>query len=157
MSEFRRGRVIGGRGAQNLVEFDELDGLKLWLDVAQTRTKGRQSYHRFATGELVRCLIDETGESGEALHAIYTEATPAPADSAAVLHEVLPDGSKLTWDAGVLTYENAAGAALKIDGTRLTFNGDLEVSGEIKTKDLSASGTSTLQDTTINGVVQSGN
>lgn len=158
MGVMRRGVVVDGRGSQVRVRFEDSDDvISPWLDVAQASTIGKQSYRRFKKGELVRCYLDRKGESGEALYAIYNNQHPAPADSDDVVHEVMPDGSTLIWDAGSLTINHASGIIITLAGGKAVINGDVEISKDLKvTGDLSVSGQTDLKDTLINGIKQVG-
>ncbi len=152
MGTMRRGIVVEGRGSQVRVQFDDSDGvISPWLDVAQGSTIGKQSFHRFKPGELVRCYLDRKGESGEALHAIYNDQSPAPADSDDVVHLVMPDGSTVVWEPGQLTATNVGGASVTLAGGKIIIDGDVEVSGN-----LTVGGSTDLTDTKINGITQTG-
>ncbi|WP_282093032.1 hypothetical protein [Epibacterium ulvae] len=153
MGTMKRGRVVDGRGSQVKVLFEDSDGVvSPWLDVAQRSTIGKQSYHRFKVGELVRCYLDRNGESGEVLHAIYNEQHPAPADSDDVVHHVMPDGSTIVWQSGSLKVAHASGVSAEFANGTLKIDGDVVITG-----DLSVEGKTDLKDTLINDQPQLGN
>lgn len=154
----RRGVVVEGRGSQVRVQFEDADGVvSAWLDCAQESTKGKRSFRRFKTGELVRCYLDDDGQTGEALYAIYTDQNPAPADSDELFYEEAADGATLEWGRGSFTYTNPEGTVYTVAGDSVTITGNLSVSANITVNgNLTVNGSTKLRDTTINGIVQSG-
>lgn len=153
MGQMKRGTVIAGRGSQVRVQLEDADGMiSPWLDVAQEATIGKRSFRRFKPGELVRVYLDDNGETGEALFAIYNEEDPAPADDDALFYEEAADGSKLEWGVGAFRYTNAEGTVFEVAGADVTITGNVTISGN-----LTVDGDTDLQDTKINGLVQSGN
>lgn len=153
MGSMKRGIVVGGRGSQVQVQFEDADGvISPWLDVSQESTIGKRSFRRFKTGELVRCYLDRKGESGEALYAIYNDQNPAPADSDELFYEEAADGSTLEWGVGYFRYTNAAGTVFEVAGADVSVTGNLKVSG-----DVTVQGQTDLKGTKINGVTQVGN
>lgn len=149
----RRGKVIEGRGSQVRVQFEDSDGMiSPWLDVAQESTIGKKSFRRFKPGELVRCYLDDKGETGEVLCAIYNDQNPAPADSDELFYEEAADGSTLRWGVGYFRYTNADGTIFEVVGADVIVTGNVKVSG-----DVTVDGQTTLKDTTINGITQVAN
>lgn len=158
MANFRRGTVVSKQGSQVRVQFEDSDGMiSPWLDVAQKRTKGRKGYDCFTEGELVRVLMDDNGETGEALHAIYSEANTAPIEGSDRFYEEMPDGSVLTWEGGTFSYINAAGTKFSVTGPDVEITGNVKISGNLDlAQNLSVSGTTDLQATKILGITQVG-
>lgn len=156
MGTMKRGIVVGGRGSQVQVQFEDSDGvISPWLDVGQTSTIGKQSFRRFKKGELVRCYVDRKGESGEALYAIYNDENPAPADSDDVVHQVMPDGSTLVWQSGNLVLNHASGIVITVAGGKAIIDGDVEITKNLKVKgDVTVDGETDLKGTKINGIAQ---
>jgi phage baseplate assembly protein gpV len=132
MGQMKRGIVVAGRGSQVKVRFEDEDGLiSPWLDMAQASTIGKQFYRRFKVGELVRCYLDEKGESGEAFYAIYNDAAPAPADSDDVLHFVMPDGAVVVWEPGKFTATDVGGNSLTLSGGAFVIDGNVTINGNV--------------------------
>lgn len=154
MAYFRRGRVVAEKGSQVRVQFDDGDQMvSCWLDCGQRSTKGKRSYGRYQKGELVRCLIDDHGETGEVMHAIYHSENPAPRDASDVFYEEAVDGSVLEMGAGFFRYTGANGTVIESSGSTITLTAaDIVVDGN-----LSVTGNSDLKNTKINGVTQVGN
>lgn len=154
----RRGVVVEGRGSQVRVQFEDADGVvSPWLDCAQQSTKGKQSFRRFAKGEMVRCYLDDDGQTGEALYAIYTDRNAAPADGEELFYEQAADGAVLEWGRGSFTYTNSDGTVFKVAGGDVSITGNLVVSANVTIQgDLKVTGKTDLADTKINGIPQTG-
>lgn len=154
MTHLRRGRVVEGKGSQVRVRFEDGDGLiSCWLDCGQRSTKGKKSFGRYQKGELVRCIIDDKGETGEVIHAIYHDGNPAPHDASDVFYEEAADGAVLEMGPGYFRYTGADGAVVEVAGTTITLTAaDVIVNGN-----LSVTGETDLKNTKINGIAQSGN
>ncbi|WP_056036622.1 phage baseplate assembly protein V [Loktanella sp. 3ANDIMAR09] len=149
----RTGIVQEGRAGQVRVLFEDEGITSPWLDVLAAETKGAQAFNRPRPGNLVRVVMDDLAETGVVLGAIYSQADPPPADADTTWTMVFGDGTAISYDetTGTLTLSNAAGADLRIVGQTLTFKGNVAIDG-----DLTVSGQTTLQGTTINGVGQTG-
>lgn len=154
MAYTRRGRVVEEKGSQVRVQFEDSDGmLSCWLDCGQRSTKGKRSFGRYQKGELVRCIIDDNGETGEVLHAIYHDGNPAPRDASDVFYEEAADGAILEMGPGFFRYTGADGAVVEVAGPTITLKAaDIVVDG-----DFSVTGKTDLKNTKINGVNQTGN
>ena len=140
--QMKRGTVVEGRGAQ---------AVSGWLDVLEGSTNGARFYSRPRPGTMVACAMDRRRQSGVVLGAIYTDRAQAPADSDTTLHIEMADGSVAVYDAGVFTFTHAGGAVFRIEGTDVSITGNLNLSGN-----LTVDGSTSLQATTINGIVQTG-
>lgn len=159
MGSMKRGVVVEGKGSQVRVQFEDQDDMiSPWLDVAQESTVGKRSFRRFKAGELVRVYLDDDGETGEALYALYNDQDPAPADDDELFYEEAADGSKLEWGGGKFRYTDPGGAVLEMAGDTVKITGDATLTGNLViTGDLTVEGKTDLQDTKINGIPQSGN
>lgn len=155
----KRGIVVEGRGNQVRVQFEDHDGMiSPWLDCAQPTTIGKRSYRRPKAGELVRCFLDDKGETGEVLYAIYNDQNPAPADDDDLIYEEMPDGSTMEWKSGSIKITHASGIVVTLAGGKAVIDGNVEISQNLKVSgNLEVEGSTDLKSTKINGITQVGN
>ncbi len=81
------------------VRFDDMDGvLSYWLPVVQHKTLKDKAYWMPDVNEHVVCLLDENGEDGIVLGAIYSDADAVPVSSKDKCHITFEDGSTIEYD-----------------------------------------------------------
>lgn len=81
------------------VRFPDRDNVESWwLEVGQPKTHQDQVYWMPDVGEHVACLMDEHGEAGVVLCAIYSSADRPPVASQDKLHIVTKDGAVIEHD-----------------------------------------------------------
>ncbi len=98
---FRIGLVTGVDEARAMarVQFDDMDGvLSYWLPVLQHKTCRDKSYWMPDAAEHVVCLLDEHGEEGAVLGAIYSDADGVPTASTEKFHVRFSDGATVEYD-----------------------------------------------------------
>lgn len=145
--ELKFGDVQKFEAGKVTVRFD--DGLvSPPLRLATGRTKGDTTYDQFAEGEEVAVLMDDNGESGLVLGAVYSEKSPPPDDAEKLWSHRFEDGTKFEYDreAKKLTIETEGEVALTTKG-----NATIDVTGNVEVK---ATGTAKLEATgsvTIHG------
>lgn len=122
------------------VQFADSDGMiSFWLPVVQPKTLKDRFYHMPDINEHVVCLLDENGEAGVILGAIYSDADKPPVTSKDKWHVTFEDGTALEYD--------RAGHKLFAD-----VKGDIEViaSGTL-TASIAGDSTITTPTCTLNG------
>lgn len=81
------------------VQFPDNDAVvSYWLPVVQPKTLKDRFYCMPDVGEHVVVLLDENGESGVILGAIYSEADPPPVSDPDKWHTTFEDGTVLEYD-----------------------------------------------------------
>ncbi len=81
------------------VQFTDMDGvLSYWLPVVKQKTLMDKQYWMPDIGEHVACLIDENGEEGVVLGAIYSDADAVPVSSKDKYHMKFNDGTVIEYD-----------------------------------------------------------
>jgi phage baseplate assembly protein V len=81
------------------VQFTDMDGvLSYWLSVLKQKTLKDKQYWMPDIGEHVACLIDENGEEGVVLGAIYSDADAVPVSSKDKCHIKFNDGTVIEYD-----------------------------------------------------------
>ncbi|BDV42447.1 baseplate protein [Geotalea uraniireducens] len=81
------------------VQFTDNDGIvSYWLPVIQPKTLRDRFYYCPDINEHVVCLLDENGEAGAILGAIYSEAATPPVTSPDKWHITFDDGTTLEYD-----------------------------------------------------------
>lgn len=151
---YSRGEVIEINAAthQVRVRLPAKDDLSSpWLDVLVRSTHGDREYGLPKVGNQVACLLDERGESGCVLGAIYSEPDPTPEGMSATKRGMLiEDGARFEYDeeAGrfVLSLPSSAlanlcGDAMKValaelvaehfDAWKSTFDGHTHAAGAL--------------------------
>ncbi len=84
------------------VQFPDNDGVvSFWLPVVQPKSLKDRFYHMPDVGEHVVCLLDENGESGVILGAIYSQSDAPPVNSVDKWHVTFEDGTILEYDRAV--------------------------------------------------------
>lgn len=133
---WRRGLVVAvdGTSAKVRVVFPDLDGLKSdWLPVIQASSHGLRLYALPPLGSQVVVLLDEHGEDGAVLGAIYSQADPPPSTDPRAVVADFPDGSRLLWANGALQVDASSVIRLKAPGLILEgptrIEGDVEIQG----------------------------
>ena len=147
------GIVREGRGGQVKAYLPEDGIMSPWLDVLATETKGGAAYGRYRPGTQVRILLDEHGETGDVLGALFSAEDPAPEDSHEVFVRRFGDGTVIRYDerSGTMTLQTAGGTSFELEGNTLRWTGDVEIAGN-----LTVEGDTELQHTTIKGIGQVG-
>lgn len=80
-------------------QFTDMDGvLSYWLSVLKQKTLKDKQYWMPDIGEHVACLIDENGEEGVVLGAIYSDADTVPVSSKDKYHVKFNDGTVIEYD-----------------------------------------------------------
>ena len=69
-----------------------------WLPVLHQCSKANQSYWLPDTGDTVTCLLDERGEQGVILGAVYNGSNRPPKESQEIYHVQFEDGSSFTFN-----------------------------------------------------------
>ncbi|OGT98200.1 MAG: hypothetical protein A2079_06315 [Geobacteraceae bacterium GWC2_48_7] len=77
---------------------DQDDVVSYWLPVVQPKTLKDRFYFMPDVGEHVVCLLDDNGESGVILGAIYSDADPTPVADPDKYHVTFEDGTILEYD-----------------------------------------------------------
>ncbi len=130
------------------VKFTDIDELvSYWLPVMQAKTLRDKCYWMPDINEHVACLLDENGEEGVILGAIYSEADSAPVNSEDKRHILFDDGTYIEYDraAHKLTADVKGDVEATISGTLTadvagnttlttplcTVNGNVKVNGNI--------------------------
>ena len=151
--KLKRGIVREGRGGQVRLDDTEEGMASPWIDVPTEETSGGRTFSRPRPGNLAYYLTDEHGERGVLLGSVYSDADPAPIDADDIFYRQFGDGSVLLYDegAGVLSFRHAGGLSFELDGSRLSFKGDIEIDG-----DLTVLGKTKLDQTEIEGTRQVG-
>lgn len=123
---YRRGIVteLAPERAQARVQFEDRDGVSSWwLDVNMPHASGGKNrvYAMPDEGAQVNCLVDERGECGTILGAIYSDADKVPATDAKDVRMELEGGLVLTYDrsTGTLTIKCPKGITLDGGGSKL--------------------------------------
>ena len=81
------------------VQFPDNDGMvSFWLPVLQHKSLKDKHYFVPDVNEHVACLLDDNGEAGVILGAIYSDADTPPVDSADKHHVTFEDGTVLEYD-----------------------------------------------------------
>lgn len=81
------------------VQFPDNDGVvSFWLPLLQHKSLKDRYYFVPDVNEHVACLLDDNGEAGVILGAIYSEADAPPVDSADKYHVTFEDGTILEYD-----------------------------------------------------------
>lgn len=81
------------------VKFPDNDEvLSYWLPVVQPKTLKDRFYFMPDVDEQVVCLLDEHGEAGVVLGAIYSDADPVPVNDPDKFHTAFQDGTVLEYD-----------------------------------------------------------
>jgi len=81
------------------VQFTDIDGvLSYWLPVLKQKTLKDKQYWMPDINEHVVCLIDENGEEGVVIGAIYSDADTVPVSSKDKYHVSFNDGTVIEYD-----------------------------------------------------------
>lgn len=143
MSSYRTGTITQIDTARALarVKFADIDALgSYWLPVLQGKTLKDKAYWLPDINEHVVCLLDENGEEGVILGAIYSEADAPPVNSQDKRHVTFEDGTSVEYDRAThkLTVDvkgdiivNATGdCTVTVQGrTIIKSMGDVEIDG----------------------------
>jgi len=122
------------------VQFTDNDGMvSFWLPVVRPATLKNRFYHMPDINEHVVCLLDENGEAGVILGAIYSEVDKPPVTNPDLWHVTFEDGTVLEYDrAGHKLFADVKGDMEAIISGNATFttplctvNGNLKVNGNI--------------------------
>jgi len=123
------------------VQFTDNDGMvSFWLPVVQPATLKNRFYHMPDINEHVVCLLDENGEAGVILGAIYSEADKPPVTNPDLWHVTFEDGTVLEYDrtghklTAIVQGEIEVTATGNISSTAPTWthNGKLIVTGNVE-------------------------
>ena len=131
-AELRFGTVQEFAKGKARVVFPDQDGVvSPPLPVGYARTKDDQEYDPLPVGTPVACLMNDNGESGVVLCAIYTDGAPVPEGAEQHWTRIFKDGTKLTYDraAKALTVECEGDVTVKSKG-----NAKLEATGTVDVK-----------------------
>lgn len=104
---YRRGIVTRTEPAtcRVRVRFPDRDDVESWwLEVVQAKTLRDKAYWMPDVGEHVAVLMDENGEAGAVLGAIYSSADPPPVDSQDKDHVTFDDGGVMEYDRATSTW-----------------------------------------------------
>lgn len=118
---WRRGIVTALRSTkcQAKVRFPDEDGLvSKWLPICVPFALGAKAYWLPRVGSQVVALIDEHGEDGVIMGAIYSDVDTPPVDAAKTLHIVTEDGTKVEIDpeASIVTVDTPGKIIAKAGG-----------------------------------------
>lgn len=112
------------------VYFDEIDMVSGWLTLPQNINVNQH----YAVNQQVAVMMHSNGEDGEILHTVPHEGNIPPAwASENVEGYQFKDGSKVTYNSstGTLTID-APGKNLVFNCAKLTVNGEVEATGDVK-------------------------
>ncbi len=166
---YRRGIVqeINAARAVVRVRFPDREGLvSWWLEVLFPKTHKDKAYWMPDIGEHVACLLDEHGEAGCVLGALYSMADTPPAQNADKAHLAWDGGASAEYDratktmaiilpeGGTLNITAPGGVTLNVNGGCLinaqdggvTINGDALVNGSISATGDISDATSSIQE-----------
>lgn len=140
------------------VKFPDHDNVEsFWLPVVQPKTLADRFYLMPDIDEHVVCLLDENGESGVILGAIYSDAGAPPVNSQDKWHVTFDDGTILEYDRashllkadvkGAVDLDTTGNVTATIGGTltatvtgestittpKLTVNGNVQINGTLDT------------------------
>lgn len=138
--------AVDADGVKARVRLPECDNMRTnWLDILQRNTQNNKDYWLPDVGEQVKVLLDENGEDGVILGAVYSDVDKPPLGNKDVRGTQYADGAKFSYNRethtltvkGGIEYvviEVAVGISLKgktIDLTAdsTTVNGNLEIKG----------------------------
>ncbi|MDM7320222.1 MAG: phage baseplate assembly protein V [Fervidobacterium sp.] len=137
---YRVGIVVAIDEARAMVrvQWTDLDGeLSYWLPVMQHKTLRDKAYWLPDVGEHVVCLLDENGEEGVVLGAIYSDADKPPVSSRDKFFVRFEDGTTIEYDRKSHTLNinctgtvNITASAVNIN-SNVNLTGNLEVAGNI--------------------------
>lgn len=130
------------------VNFDGEDVVSPWMPRILPNTKSSKDEIPFDQGEHVACLMDEHGEAGVILGAIYSGADTPSVKSKTVRSTTFSDGTVIKYDTqskelninakGKVIIQSAdkvevtaTGAEIDFSCTKLKVTGDVEVTGKI--------------------------
>lgn len=108
------------------VRFDDLDGVvSQFLPVLVSKSKKDRYYHLPDLEEHVAVALDENGEDGVVLGAVYSEPEPPPVTSGDKAHVTFEDGSSVEFDraSGVLKVDAKSQVILKAPAVDLGDTG----------------------------------
>lgn len=143
------------------VVFDDMDNVaSYWLPVVHHKTLKDKSYWMPDPGEHVVCLLDENGEEGAVLGAIYSAVDTVPVTSGDKCHVAFDDGTTVDFDRstkaltidckGDILIKSATLVTIQAPNIAMkggspaegTFEGDFTLTGTLAvTGDISATGT----------------
>lgn len=115
---------------------DNDDVVSYWLPVVQPKTLKDRFYYMPDVGEQVVCLLDENGEQGVILGAIYSDADPPPVTSPDKWHVAFEDGTTIEYSRATHTLAlNIKGdVTIATDGnTSVTTTGSTNITTTGKT------------------------
>ena len=116
------------------VRLPDYDNLRTyWLPVLQRKTQDDKDYHLPDIGEQVVALLDERGEDGVVLGAIYSTADPPPVESGDKRHVRFSDGTTVDHDRAShrLTIHCVGEIEIVADGNiRLRAGGNIEIAAD---------------------------
>lgn len=123
------------------VQFQDIDGvLSYWLPVMQLKTLKDKQYWMPDLNEHVVCLLDEHGEEGVVIGAIYSQADAVPVSSKDKYHVKFEDGTIIEYDRanhklyadvkGDIEAKATGNATVDIGGNlAATVGGEVDISG----------------------------
>ena len=128
---------------------DEDQILTDWLPVLMPFALGAKAYWLPRQGSQVVVLLDEHGEDGVVMGALYSQADPAPVQSETLVYLEMEDGTKITLDpdAQTVTVDTPrhliakAGQDALVEAPTITLKGSVTVDGT-----LTVTQAATLQD-----------
>ncbi|AXW85573.1 baseplate protein [Lonsdalea britannica] len=173
MTSLRVGTVsaVDAAGVRARVRLPECDNLRTaWLEVLQRNTQNNKDYWLPDVGEQVRILLDDNGEDGVILGAIYSSVDTPPVNNAQARGCTYSDGAAFYYDRATHTLtvnggiqhiviETQADVVVKtpratVDSPDTTFTGNVLVQGKLTYQGDMVGTAATIQgNVTVNGNV----
>lgn len=131
---------VDGSTARVRVELPGEDGILTdWLPVAVPLALGAKAYFLPRKESQVVVLLDELGEDGVVVGAIYSQADPPPVTGEKLIHLVLEDGTKITLDpdSKTVTVDTPghlvakAGQSAHVECPQITLKGAVSIEGTL--------------------------
>ncbi|MDD3466032.1 MAG: phage baseplate assembly protein V [Campylobacterales bacterium] len=161
---FKKGIVVSIDPSNALarVQFQDSDNVvSFWLHVGHKKTHLDKDYWMPDKGELVACVLDDNGEDGVIICALYSEEDTPPTASKDKWVKKFADGTVLEYDRGehkltadvkgavkvAATGEIAVNAPTAVITAEVTINGNTTINGNfVLNGNGTASGTLTASD-----------
>lgn len=140
--------AVDADGVKARVRLPECDNMRTnWLDVLQRNTQNNKDYWLPDVGEQVKVLLDENGEDGVILGAVYSDVDRPPFSDKNVRGIQCADGTEFSYNRATHTFTIWGGIehmviqvqasvtlkaqALVIEAQSINFTGNLNVDGDI--------------------------
>ena len=119
--------AVDADGVKARVRLPECDNMRTnWLDVLQRNTQNNKDYWLPDVGEQVKVLLDENGEDGVILGAVYSDVDKPPFGNKDVRGTTFSDGAEFSYNRAshTLTRTFSTLAHSSWQATFMTFSSD---------------------------------